>query len=232
MRQQLASMNFSCTRDWSDGAPTAWWAQMPLVRCHACAALFWIDDLEPVGELPRKPRDVGGLYRVLAPWRSDTKGWLRAEQAWLAVPDGWKAAESVGSVDFEDVAYVLSKSDGLSRSKLLWLRQRIWWSLNNRYRVRSDGSPIPNVPTMDEVDERANMQAILELLEQGEMGARDLLKKGELLRLLGRFDDAVAVLKAVPPDGYTEIRASRIERLARRGDLQVRPLDTEARWVW
>lgn len=232
LRQRLASINFSCTRAWSDGAPTAWWAQEPLVRCHACTALFWIDDLEPVGELPRKPSDVDGLYRLLARWRGDTRGWLRAEQTWLEIPREWKAAKSVGSVDFDDVAYVLSESDGLSRSRLLWLRRTIWWTLNDRYRVRSDGSAIPNVPTMDKVQERANMQVILELLEQGEMGPRDLAEKGELLRLLGRFDEAVTVLKAVPSDGYNEVRASKIERLARCGDLQVRPLDAKAGCVW
>lgn len=227
LRQRLASINFSCTRDWSDGAPTAWWAQEPLVRCRACAALFWINDFEPVGELPRKPMEVGALYRFMSRWRGDTKGRLRDERAWLEISDEWKAAQSANAVNFEDVAYVLSKSGGLSRSKLLWLRRRIWWSLNDRYRVRSDGSPIPNLPTMDEVEERVNMQGILELLEQEEMGGRDLVQKGELLRLLGRFDDAVAVLKAVPPDGYNEVRASKIETLARAGDSRVRPLGEE-----
>ena len=77
---------------------------------------------------------------------------------------------------------------------------------------------------MDEAKEQANMHAILTLLEQDEMRAHDLVEKGELLRLLGRFGDAIAVLKAVPPDGHNEIRASRIEALARRRDTRVREL--------
>jgi hypothetical protein len=160
----------------------------------------------------------------LARWRSDPNGRLQAEQEWLQTPAGWKSAKDTDSVDFEDVAYVLGKSEGLRRGRLLWLRRRIWWSLNDRYRVRSDGSPYSDMPSMPESQERANMQALLALLEQEEIQPRDMVEKGELLRLLGRFDEAVTVLKAVPPDGHNEVRASKIERLARRRDNQVRQL--------
>lgn len=54
-----------------------------------------------------------------------------------------------------------------------------------------------------------------------------MVEKGELLRLLGRFDDAVAVLKAVPPFEHNARRASKIARLARAGDTYVRPLGEE-----
>ncbi len=51
-----------------------------------------------------------------------------------------------------------------------------------------------------------------------------MIEQGELLRQLGRFDEAIAVLKAVPADGHNEFRAVKIERLARSGDTQVREL--------
>ena len=51
-----------------------------------------------------------------------------------------------------------------------------------------------------------------------------MIQQRELLRLLGRFDEAVAILETVPPDGCSEIRALKIERLARDGDTQVREL--------
>lgn len=167
------------------------------------------------------------MARLLARWRGDGDSRLRAEQEWLDIPAGWKTAQHADAADFDDVARVLSNPEGLRRDKLLWLRRRTWWSLNDRYRFQSTGKPIPNVPTMDEANERANMQMILELLEQGEMGPHDMVEKGELLRLLGRFDDAAAVLKAVPPDGYSEVRASKIERLALASDTNVRPLGDE-----
>jgi hypothetical protein len=74
-------------------------------------------------------------------------------------------------------------------------------------------------------DEQGNMQAILDMLNEEEVHSRDMLLQGELLRLLGRFDEAIAVLKAVPTDGYSEIKALKIERLARSGDAQVRELN-------
>ncbi|MES2151254.1 MAG: hypothetical protein V4508_15855 [Pseudomonadota bacterium] len=224
LRQRLKTINFSGTRGWSDGAPTAWWAQSSLMRCDACAAFFWIADLKPVGELPYEPRAVGHLYRFLARWRGDPEGHLRAEKEWLQIPAKWKVARHAGSANFEDIVFVLSKPQGLSRNRLLWLRRRIWWDLNDRFRSEP-GAHIPNVPIMAEADERANMLAILGLLEQGEMGPGDMVEKGELLRLLGNFDEAVTVLKAVPPDGYNEVRAGKSEALARSGDACVRELE-------
>lgn len=227
LHHRPASVNFSCTRDWSDGAPTAWWAQEPLARCRACAAVFWRKDVEPVGVMPKKSWPIGRLERFLARWRGDPNGRLRTEQEWFQIPTGWKTAQSADSVDLDDLLHILARPEGLSRDRFLWLRRRIWWSLNDRYRVRSDGSPIPDPPTMPKADEWANMRALLILLEEGDMPPCDMVEKGELLRLMGRFGEAVAVLKAVPPDGYNEIRAVRIEKLALRGDNQVRPLSDE-----
>lgn len=68
------------------------------------------------------------------------------------------------------------------------------------------------------------MEAILDMLRDGEAQPRSMIQQRELLRLLGRFDEAVAVLKTVPSDGHSEVRALKIERLARNGDTQVREL--------
>lgn len=224
LRQRLSTINFSGTRDWSDGAPTAWWGQSPLVRCRACAAIFWLDETAVAGVLPHQPASLGRIARWIAQWRGDPDGRLHDENAWQQIPAAWKSAATAEGANFEDVVFVLGNSEGLSTDRLLWLRRRIWWTLNDRFRACSDGSPIPDVPTWPVADEQVNMLALLELLEQGDMTPHDMVEKGELLRLLGRFDEAVAVLQAVPADGNNEIRASLIEQLARRADMQVRPL--------
>jgi hypothetical protein len=136
----------------------------------------------------------------------------------------WGGAQYVGNVNFDDVAYVLARSKGVSRDQLLWLRKRIWWGLNDRYRSRFDGSPLPDVPTWPEAAERANMEVILNMLRDGEVQPWNMIEQGELLRLLGRFDAAIVMLKAVPPDGHSEVRTAKSERLARTGDKQVRML--------
>lgn len=226
-RTGFRSISFVGTvRDWSDGVPTMWWSRRlrPLVRCRSCAALFWIHDLNPVGVRERRPEALGRFERWWAERCGDPRGRLQEEQRWRQIPEGWETAQEADTASCEDVVYVLGNSTGVSPERRLWLRTHIWWELNDRYRIREDGTPIPNVPHWPEADERANMEAILGLLDVGEMTPGDRVQKGEVLRLLGRFDEAVAVLKAVPADGHNEVRAVRIGRLAKRKDSQVRLL--------
>ena len=224
LRRRYRSVNFFGTQDWSDGVPTMLWRQEPLVRCDACAALFWLDDIEPIGIMPEAPGPIGRLARAWMGWRGDPQGLLREAEEYAQTLALWGSAQYIGRVGFDDVVHVLARSEGVSRDQLLWLRKRIWWSLNDRYRRRVDGSPVPDVPSWLEADERANMQAILDMLREGEVLPGEMIQQGELLRLLGRFDEAVAVLEAVPADGHSEVRAVKIERLARSGDAQVRLL--------
>lgn len=224
LRRRLRSINFYGTRDWSDGVPTASWRQEPLVRCDACAALFWLDDAGSVGTMPKIPEAIGRLTRAWLRWRSDPEGRLQAQEEWTEAMKSWGHAQYVGSVNFDDVVYVLSRSKGVSRKRLLWLRNRVWWDLNDRYRSRFDGSPLPDVPTWPLAAERANMEVILDMLRDDKAQPWSMIQQGELLRLLGRFDEAIAVLNAVPPDGHSEVRAVKIEKLARSGDAHVREL--------
>jgi hypothetical protein len=201
-----------------------WWRQDPLVRCCACAALFWLEDIEPVGIMPEAPRPIGRFTRAWLSWRGDPQGLLHGEKEWGRAMASWGQAGYIGSVNFDDVTYVLAHSKGISTARLLWLRKRIWWDLNDRYRSRQDGSHIPNVPTWPEALERSNMEVILDMLRDDEVQPWNMIQQGEVLRLLGRFDEAVSILKAVPTGGHSEVRALRIEKLARNGDTEVRLL--------
>jgi hypothetical protein len=221
LRRQLRSANFYSTRDWSDGVPTASWGQDPLVRCNACAALFWLDDVEAVGIMPELSRPIGRLSRTWMGWRGDPQGQLRDEKERAHARELWGSAQYIGRASFEDVAYVLARSEGTSLDRLLWLRMRIWWGLNDRYRSRPGGSAVPEWPV---AVEQRNMEVILDMLQGGEVQSWHMIQQGELLRLLGRFDESIAILKAVTPDGHSEVRAVKIEKLARTGDTQVREL--------
>ncbi|MEX5748915.1 hypothetical protein [Massilia sp. X63] len=224
LRRRLRSINFFGTRDWSDGVPTMSWRQEPLVRCDACAALFWLGDIEPVGVMPDAVRPIGRLKRAWLRWRGDPERQLQAQEEWTEAMKSWGQAQYIGRVNFDDVVYVLSRSKGMGRNRLLWLRNRIWWGLNDRYRSRSDGSPVLDAPSWPAAAERSNMEVILDILRDGEQQPGSMIQQGELLRLLGRFDEAIALLRAVPADGHSEVRAVKIERLARSGDKQVREI--------
>lgn len=201
-----------------------WWRQEPLVRCVACAALFWLEDIEPVGIMPQMPRPIGRVAQTWVRWRGDPEGRLQDHEDWAKALKSWGRAQYIGRADFDDVVHVLSRSKGVSSERLLWLRSRIWWDLNDRYRTRSDGSAIPDVPTWPLSVERTNMEVILDMLRDVEAEPWNMIQQGELLRLLGRFDDAVAILKAVPADSHSEIRAIKIQKLAEQCDTQVREM--------
>ena len=229
LRRRLRSANNYGTRDWSDGVPTMSWNQDPLVRCNACAALFWLDDIEPVGILPKIPMKMGVFTRAWLRWRGDPERQLQDEEDWAEAMKSWGRAQYIGRVSFDDVVYVLGRSSGVDSDRLLWLRKRIWWDLNDRYRRRFDGSPLPDVASWPQAAERSNMEFMLDMLRDREVQPWNMILQGELLRLLGRLDEAIAVLKAVPADGYSEVRAVKIEKLARSGDMQVREI-SPARW--
>lgn len=223
-QHHFRSVNFFGTEDWSDGVPTAWWRQEPLVRCNACAALFWRGDCEPVGVMPDPLQPIGRFARAWLRWSGDPDGRLHAQVEWDDIMRNWGPALPIGSVNFDDVVYVLSRSVGVSLDRVLWLRRRIWWRLNDRYRLGQNGMRYPDVPTWPTFAEHSNMEAMLIILQDNEADSASLIHQGELLRLLGRFDQAQALLATVKPDGYSEIRAGKIAALVKAGDTSVREL--------
>lgn len=82
LRRRFRSVNSFGVEDWSDGKPTSTWRQEPLVRCSACAALFWLDDIEPVGIMPKMPRPIGRFTRAWLRWRGDPQGLFQDEGEW------------------------------------------------------------------------------------------------------------------------------------------------------
>lgn len=55
--------------------------------------------------------------------------------------------------------------------------------------------PCPDAPSGPAAAERSNMEVILDILRDGEQQPGSMIQQGELLRLLGRFDEAIALLR-------------------------------------
>jgi hypothetical protein len=102
------------------------WRQEPLVRCKACAALFWLDDIETVEIMPQLPTPIGRFTRAWLSLRGDPQGLLRDEEEWSQAMASWVTAHHTGSVNSDDVMYVLARSKGISTDRLVLLRNRIW----------------------------------------------------------------------------------------------------------
>jgi hypothetical protein len=149
----------------------------------------------------------------------DKRGRLREERDWQALPAEIQQAERIDGLyhahDLIDALHALP-SDAVDRE--VYLRRRLWWASSDHVRGQQ-GVAYVALPAMAEDAVHSNMLRLLELLEHD---PKEQVARGELLRQQGRFDEAVAVLRAVEPDGYSEVKAVKIERLAaaRRAELQ------------
>lgn len=216
-RTVLASLHFyDGMPEWSDGKSGQWWAGAgaSVGRCPACRSVVWIDDAIAVMQVPLEPRKIGPMARLWHRVTGDKRGRLRAAREWAALPAGIRQAEPIDRLecvdDFMEALAALHADDTGGRE--VYLRRRLWWASSDHQRARGDGTLVAPLPVVAAAPARANRLRLLELVERD---PKAQVARGELLRQLGRFDEAVAVLKAVKPDGYSEVKAVRIERLAR-----------------
>lgn len=208
--------------NWSDGKSGQWWTGIggPVGRCPACRSVVWIDDATTVMRAPRKPRPIGATARLWHRVTGDRSDRLLEEREWTALPREIKEAKQIDGLqnaqDFID-ALALVSPDATDRE--VYLRRHLWWEANDYKRLRADGTPVALHPVVVPAEARANVLRLLELFEKD---PEQQVERGELLRQLGRFEEAVAVLKAVKPNGYSEVKAVKIQRLAeiRNAELQ------------
>ena len=215
---------YSDVPNWSDGMNGQWWAGIgaPVGRCPACTKVIWVDDVEEVMTAPQKPRSISTAARLWHRMTGDSKGRLRDERDWIALPQEIKEANRISGLqtarDFLDALMALAP-DAVDRE--IYVRRRLWWASNDHHRLRVDGTPIAAQPVVAQAEAQTNALRLLELFEND---LSEQVARGELLRQLGRFDEAVSVLKAVKPDGYSEVKASKIQRLAQSRHAQLATL--------
>lgn len=223
-RYALISLFFDTVTEWSDGKSGQWWANASgsVARCPACAGIVWLADASEVMRAPYKPLPIGPLARVWHRVTGDRGGRLQDEREWDSLPAGIRNAEQIAGLKCADdfIEALAALPPGVAdREK--HLRQRLWWASNDHLRmVDSDASATPQPAVAEEIA-RANAERLVELLEHDSKGQ---VARGELLRQLGRFDEAVAVLAAVVPDGLSEVKAIKIERLARLRTTLLQPI--------
>lgn len=211
--------------EWSDGMTGQWWAgaSAPVGRCPACCRVVWIDDAIAVMQAPMEPGKIGPIGRLWHRMTGDKRGRLRDERKWALLPTGIKQAKSIDRLecadDFIEALAALPAADDNGRE--VYMRRRLWWASSDHQRVRVDGLLATSSPAGAAAPARANRLRLLELIEHDPNAQ---VERGELLRQLGRFDEAVAVLKAVKPDGYSEVKAVKIELLAAAGIAELRDL--------
>ena len=197
----LLSGNTLGAEVWTDGKMIAPMLPTPpeITRCQHCGHYYWISDAKVVGYL----------------------GYLHDDET-LKVPSAWKTAERVRELTEAEYLEAIRLGAADNGEKELRLRIWAWWSSNDPLRTKSQ-RPInrTNSVFIRSPEAIMNMERLLELLDIKELNQR--LKKAELLRELGRFDDAINLLDHPFPRKYKTIVAL-VRRLAQEEDFIVRKI--------
>ena len=111
----------------------------------------------------------------------------------------WEGGEKIAfykEPTLRDYASLLVQGAG-SKAKEHYTRLALWWARNDARRRPTSKAPGPGFR------ERANMTALAELLDEAD--ACDRVVKAELMRELGRLDDARALLERPVDDSLLDM---------------------------
>jgi len=93
--------------------------------------------------------------------------------------------------------------DGIIRKKKdeLYIRQRIWWSYNDRVRMKGKKMFI-NVD--DQILWKSNLERILEILNKKDIN--HLIMTAEIYRNLGDFEKCMSIIQSIAEPGFEDIK--------------------------
>ena len=168
--------------------------------------------------MPREPSTNGLVARLIYRLTGDKYGQLERERIWRETPWEWKNAKHIDALALEDWWSVLDNTSALTPEREMLARRQLWWWGNDHLRINRDGKPISNKPKLDDQQIRGNLEALYKLCAAEEKPNR--IAMGEMLRELGRFDEALAMLDSTEDDG--ENKVSLIIECARQKDFVVR----------
>jgi hypothetical protein len=183
-----------------------------VVRCRHCGPYYWLADAREVGELGGEAREDrqelwAGLRSLFAGGRTAEPPRFTREQI-----------EHVRKPSEAEYYAALGAGLATNPAQEKTLRILTWWRRNDAYRT----SP-PGMPSAAELpaSARENLEALVDLLSEEE--ACDRLMKAELLRELGRFEEARRVRHGPFTPGQQRA-AEQLLSLCERGDTTVREL--------
>ena len=164
-KESLMSGNTFGTKIFSDGKRIA--PMLPeypnLTKCKKCNTIFWLSKLNEIGTY-----EFGD---------QDNSNWQEADYAeFLEIDDYLKALEI-----------------GVSENKKeeLFIRQRIWWTYNDRIR---NGKNIFNNEE-DEIDWKENLKNLINLLDKSDINQKIMI--AEINRNQGEFENCIYIIESI-----------------------------------
>lgn len=134
-----------------------------LTKCKKCNTIFWLSKLKKIG-----------AYE----WGDEKNPY-------------WQIADKAEFLEIEDYYNAISKGLAENKDEELFIRQRIWWSYNDRIR---EGQKIFN----DEIDELRwidNLQKLKTLLDESDIEQRMMI--AEINRNLGDFEACINIIQSI-----------------------------------
>ncbi len=207
LRQYVRTLRIAGVTRWSDGDMSCFPKSTSFTRCSSCNNVYWLEDAKTVGTMPEyrnEPR-LSPWQRLLNRLRGTTPDSNR-----VAIPDDWYWARPVESPDIDAFIVgieILPANETPEREQRL--RRLLWWRFNDHRRVTGRTNSGISA-TIRDAHERSNLLRLLELSRNND--STTSIERVEILRELGRFDEARDALSSVKPetDGVA-VLAAKIE---------------------
>jgi len=183
----MASGNTFGSTLWSDGYRYSPMLEpsVPVIQCDDCSRIFLKWKAEEVGQYFHSARDIG--FDV-----PDKE----------SAPTEWKKAPRIKAPKEDDFYKAIDEGLSENRQEEKNIRLTAWWQSNDR--CRNGFSLIENKNDFPDPEEREkNMEKLLGLLDK--TNPNDQIMAAEILRQLGKFDEALEVLKTLDRDDYGEV---------------------------
>lgn len=220
MKQRFASFNsFGLSSRWSDG-----YTSMPFVSeasrlayCPGCNKTYWLEDATELGVVPshndKNPRRDGWLFRIFG---GKTKA---------------STVEKIADVDLLELDYVdyyehprpadlllaVLREEWSCQERELYLRMCLWRIGSHGQRGRRMVSPMTDEQAIE------NKLRLLALHQSATVSDQDTEVIAELLRQMGRYNEAIAV---VSEHCGKSTKAAMIEAAAAQGESRVFEVET------
>lgn len=173
-------------------------------------ARVWTDGKMDAPMLPDMPLLVKCPHCRSMVWITEQKE-VGKMRPWLVDRHPYPSARPYEEPTVDDYVGYLAESE-LNADKEFYARVRLWWLFNDGRRYASRRLPL----TAREIE---NLTALLDLMNDD--ATSEPLGKAEILRELGRFDEALALLTSIPESERSKAVLFLVN-LARLGDPYVR----------